>query len=286
MNLAYRMQKTQDWITQQWVILFGQKINPLTDDWLIGPFGELNGIGADFIHELAEKENLIVVKNQQNCGLIPNFKSLKLPENQLEKISPKIIDFYENTSNYNLDLKINWNPIFKPFGYLLQLLFSKRLKQLYIPTKNIAKNDPIDSQIILLLDQKTHEIIYRFWLRTTKKTKTVIYSGIYGITQLPSKTIAIKAVFPLPKGNATVLLQPIVTNQGELILRSAGKQYGDAGFYFLLNDSKNHSWAKYISTFRDELKVFVENEQLKAEQQLKIWGLNVVKFSYLLTIKT
>ena len=42
-------QSFQDWITQQWVILFGQKIDKLEHKWLLGPFGELNGIGVKFI---------------------------------------------------------------------------------------------------------------------------------------------------------------------------------------------------------------------------------------------
>ena len=58
MNLAYRMQKFQDWFTQQWVIIWGRKFNPSENSWLIGPFGELDGIGETFIHQLAKKENL------------------------------------------------------------------------------------------------------------------------------------------------------------------------------------------------------------------------------------
>lgn len=45
MNLAYPFQKIQDWFTQQWVILWGRKINFENEDWLMSPFGNLNGIG-------------------------------------------------------------------------------------------------------------------------------------------------------------------------------------------------------------------------------------------------
>lgn len=63
MNSAFRMQKFQDWFTQQWVIIWGRKINPAEYPWLIGPFGELNGIGENFIYQLAQKENLTVIRN-------------------------------------------------------------------------------------------------------------------------------------------------------------------------------------------------------------------------------
>lgn len=60
MNFAYPMQKIQDWITQQWVILWGRKIIPEDYQWLMGPFGNLNSINEDFINQFAEKENLVI----------------------------------------------------------------------------------------------------------------------------------------------------------------------------------------------------------------------------------
>ena len=280
MKLAYPLQKIQDWITQQWVILFGQKIESKTHHWLIGPFGELNGIGGNFIHQLAEKENLIIDREQQNKGLINNFNALHLKPDELERIHPMIIDFYENTSNYTLHLTVKWNPIFIPFGFLLQKIFSQRLNQLNIPTQNLNQDDSIESEIIQLKSPSTHEILYTFWLRKSAQTGTVIYAGIYGTTELPNEKHVVKAVFPLPKGNATVLLEPIVSKDGQFILRSVGQTFGDVGFYFLLHDARQQKWAKYIATFQDQLTVSVKNETLIAKQQLRIWQRNVVEFNY------
>lgn len=36
MSVPHRKQKIQDRITQQWVILFGKKINTKEDNWLLG----------------------------------------------------------------------------------------------------------------------------------------------------------------------------------------------------------------------------------------------------------
>ena len=66
MNVAYTMQKFQDWFTQQWIIIWGRKINPSEYSWLIGPLGELNGIGETFINQLAEKENLVIKRNSSS----------------------------------------------------------------------------------------------------------------------------------------------------------------------------------------------------------------------------
>jgi hypothetical protein len=64
----------------------------------------------------------------------------------------------------------------------------------------------------------------------------VIFLGIYSLCTLPSGKPCVKAVFPLPKGNATVIMSPTVGQNGELILDSTGKKFADPGFYFLLSN--------------------------------------------------
>lgn len=280
MNLAYRMQNFQDWFTQQWVILWGRKINPNEYLWLIGPFGELNGIGEDFIFQLALKENLIVVRNTTSKGLLQSISKLHLTEEDLKKLSLKVIDFYEKTADYDLKFNVNWNPLFKVFGYLVNRLFSKRINQLNIPTENIKESENLISEIIELISNENKELKYTIWLRKFKSTGKVIYSGIYTTCTLPSNTTCIKAIFPLPKGNATVILKPSVGDKNELILDSSGVHFGDAGFYFLLNDAKGNYWSQYIKSFTDKLIVSEENENLVARQNLKLWNLKVANFEY------
>lgn len=279
MSLAFTMQKFQDWFTQQWVILWGRKINHLDYPWLMGPFGELNGIGEDFIYQLAQKENLIVTRNSDTKGLLHSIDDLNLDENQLNNLSKKVIEFYESTANYSLEFHVKWNPFFTFFGYLVNRLFSQRINQLNIPTKNINQSEDLESEIITL-NTKNQQVKYTIWLRKFKTSGKVIYSGIYGTCTLPSGKTCIKAIFPLPKGNATVIMKPSVGIENELILDSSGHQFGDAGFYFLLNDTNNNFWAQFISSFTDKLVVKEKDENLEAIQTLRLWGLNVSQFTY------
>lgn len=280
MNLAFTMQKFQDWFTQQWVILWGRKINPSDYPWLVGPFGELNGIGEEFIHQLAAKENLIISRNAKSKGLLHSISTLELAEKDLNKLSQKVIDFYEKTADYKLQFYVEWNPFFKLFGYLVNRLFSQRINQLNIPTENIQASENLTSEIIELFSTQNNEVKYTIWLRKFESTGKVIYSGIYTTCKLPSGTACIKAIFPLPKGNATVILKPSVGDNNELILDSSGEKFGDAGFYFLLNDSKGIYWSQFIRSFKEKLVVSEEKETLKAIQTLKLWNLKVVNFEY------
>ena len=285
MRFAYPMQKFQDWVTQQWVILRGRKIKPDDFPWLMGPFGNLDAIGEDFIIRFAEKENLIIEKDSKAKGIIPSMLKLNLSETDFSNLSKNVIRFYENTANHNLDFSVKWNPFFKFFGVLINKLFSNRINQLNIPTKNIDDSESLKSEIINLIDPKTNEIKYTFWFRSIESSGQVIYSGVYGICNLPSGKTCVKAVFPLPNGNATVLMNPSVGENGELILDSSGEKFGDAGFYFLLKDSKGEYWSQFISSFQDKLIIGSENDLILAEQTLTLWNLKVLTFNYKIKLK-
>lgn len=280
MGIASLKQNFQDWITQQWVILFGKKIIPNQNEWLLGPFGKTKGIGQKFIEQLAINENLEIDKSKRERGLIQSINQLKLSKQELDCLSKNVIEFYENTSNYEFDLKVKWNPFFNFFGGLLKILFSNRIEQLNLPIENNKNSKTLKSEIIYLIDKETKELKRTIWLRALKKTDEVIYSGVYETCTIPNLQTCIKAIFPLPNGNATVILKPTVGKNGELILKSSGKKIGDSGFYFLLNDSKGNLWTKYIKSFKDELVVSPENGGVIAEQTLTLWNLRVLKFKY------
>ncbi|MBD77635.1 MAG: hypothetical protein CL840_01680 [Crocinitomicaceae bacterium] len=273
-------QNFQDWLTQQWVILFGKKILPNQNKWLLGPFGKTEGIGLKFINQLAKDEHLKIDKSKSDKGLIRSIKQLNLPKKELGSLSEDVIDFYENTNNYEFDLRVRWNPFFKVFGGLLKVLFSNRIEQLNLPMKYSNDSRALESEIIHLMDENTREIRRTIWLRTFKNSDQVVYSGVYETCTIPNGQTCVKAIFPLPNGNATVILKPEVGKTGELILVSSGRKLGDSGFYFLLNDSKGNIWTKYIGSFKDKLIVSSENDCVTAKQTLTLWNLKVLEFKY------
>ena len=106
MAFAKFRQNIQDWLTQQWVITFGEQIDKTNHQWLLDPFGSTDGIGKEFISELAKKEKLVVDDVQKDKGLIQSIELLHLGENNVQLLPKEVIDFYENTSNYDLKLKV------------------------------------------------------------------------------------------------------------------------------------------------------------------------------------
>lgn len=280
MHIANTRQRFQDWFTQQWVILWGRKIDRTDHEWLLCPFGTAGVAGDNFIQHLIDKENLVVENGPGSKGLLKSFDELNLPAEIHSRIPQPVIDFYENTSEYGLQLSVSWNPFFKPFGFLVKRLFSNRINQLNIPLRNGKDTGQLSNEIIRLVDAQSNQLKYTIWLRKHPGDETIVYMGVYGTCNLPDGSSCVKAAFPLPNGNATVLLKPGLGPGDEFILNSSGRKMGDAGFYFLLNDKKSNTWAQYIRSFRDQLSIRVIDDSLVARQTLRLWGLRVLTFDY------
>ena len=169
----------QDIITQIWVKTTGKRINPNDFEWLIGPIGNTDIIKDKFIFELAEKENLEIKKNLPNFGLLEKIEEIGISDQEKSRLNNKVADFYENTSNYDFEIWSEWKGLFKPFGKLLSLIFSKRLQQLNLPLNSIDTAKGLKSEIIKLKDKETKETKWTIWYRIIKSTNDVIYSGIY-----------------------------------------------------------------------------------------------------------
>lgn len=160
------MENFLDKTTQYWVKITGQKIDPNRESWLIGPIGDTDLIGEKFIDRLAREENLEKSSNKPDYGLIENISNLGLTEIEKTKLHPDVSDFYERTYNYNFDFWSEWKGIFKPFGWLLSIIFSKRLQQLNLPLNSMDSAKGLESNIIKL--KKGNETKWTIWYRKLK----------------------------------------------------------------------------------------------------------------------
>ncbi len=272
----------QDSLTQFWVQIFGKKINPITDQWLLSPVGKTDIISDTFVDELAASENLEILRNQKNAGLLNSIDQLGLDEESKARLHNSIIDFYENTSNFEIEFWSEWNPILKPFYQLLSHLFSKRLQQLNLPLSTMDSAKGLISEVIKLQDKKTKENKWTIWYRKLRNTGDVIYSGIYTQCQNPNyEKPLLKVIFPLPNGSATVFMTIEVNPNGDLVLTSNGKKFGDNGFYFTLTNHQGSWWAKFVGSMHEELIVYVNSEEeLRADHSLKFYGFHLLHLHY------
>jgi len=277
----------QDWITQLWVKTTGRKIDIAEHQWLLGPIGKTDKIKDSFIGDLCLKEQLTIQKNGKDFGLMNSVEAWGLPNEQNKKLNQQVVDFYEHTINYNFEVWSSWCSFFYPFGRLLNVIFSKRLQQLNLPLKPLDSSRGIQSNIVKLFPQNSNKAKWTIWYRVLKSKNDVIYSGIYDTTFLQHlNRNCLKVIFPLPNGNATVIMRINVLNDGSLFLESKGKKFGDPGFYFTLTNQRGKFWSKYVKVMHETIKVFEDEEGiLRADHFLKIWGMYFLKLHYKMTKK-
>lgn len=276
-----------DWITQAWVKITGTRFDPTQDYWLLGPIGDTDLIKDKFFRKLAQDQDFEIKENQTDSGLLDSFADLELSQVEKNLLHPRIIDFYEKTSNYNFEVWSEWCGFFRPFGRLLSIIFSKRLQQLNLPLSSLDSAKGIRSTIIKLVDKNEKKPKWTIWYRVLKSTNNVIYSGVYTTCTTPNHAGKfLKVVFPLPNGNATVIMRKEVLPNGALKLCSDGKKYGDCGFYFTLTNHRGKYWARFVRAMHEWITVYMDEENiLRADHNLFFYGLPFLNLHYKMTEK-
>jgi hypothetical protein len=270
-----------DWVTQKWVRLSGRIVNLKAESWLQGQIGDTRQIGESYFEKLSQSSSFKLNVNPNGAGLIEDLSVLQSGVISSDKIHTKIRDFYEHTTKYNLDVWSQWCGVFKPFGWLIAALFSRRLQQLNMPISPLETSRGITSDIIQLADE-SGAIVGTGWLRKMIATSSVIYAGIYSTCKPPKfPGRCMKVVFPLQNVNATVIMKPQQHSDGSLTLISSGNGFGEPGFYFIVRKNDDEAWVKYLHAMKESIYVYVDDAgELRADHILKLWGATFLKLRY------
>jgi hypothetical protein len=92
-----------DWTTQQWVRLTGRRVDLAEEAWLDGPAAPTTGIGERFFEELG-------LDLGRADGLLPSFEALRSPAFDPGAVDPRVVEFYERTAHFRLQLWSQWSP--------------------------------------------------------------------------------------------------------------------------------------------------------------------------------
>lgn len=247
--------------------------------WLVGPLGGAF-IGDRTYEETARDEGLTIERHAPSGGLIPSFDALRGPSFDPARVNAKIRDFYENTPGYRLD---TWATTYFPARLALWLLvttISRRVEQLNFPLDGLATAEGMTSEIILLR-QADGTIRYTGWFRKLRRDDRVIYTGFYLVERPPlAAGPCVKVVFPMPNGNATVILAPSNDDGDGFRLDSSGDRFGDAGFYRLQRwRGKLRVWR--VATLTESFRLHVDEDgDVRCEHLVRFLGLRVLMLHY------
>src|SRR5262249_53681731 len=142
--------------------------------------------------------------------------------------------------------------------WLLVTTISRQVDQLNFPLSPLDTAHGITSEIIMLR-RRDGSVRYTGWFRTLAKEQRVLYTGFYMTQRVPAEAgPCVKVVFPMPNGNATVILRA-TSDDGALVLDSSGGKFGGAGFYRLSGRGPDRLRIWRVATLRERFRVYVDH---------------------------
>ncbi len=271
------------WIIYTSIWIFGRTRRWTDMAWLAGPLGGAT-IGDAPYRETAEHEGLTVERRARDGGLIPDFAALARDGLDPARAHPLVREFYEHTTRFAMDV---WSKSYFPLSiglWLLVTTISREVDQLNFPLSPLDTARGITSEIILLR-RRDGTIRYTGWFRTLAAQQRVLYTGFYMTERTPNEVDpCVKVVFPMPRGNATVILRASIDDTGALVLDSSGHRFGEAGFYRVQARDGERARVWRISTLREHFRVYVDAAGvLRCDHRVKFLGLPCLSLHYKMT---
>lgn len=279
--LGERRGNLTDWTTQQWVRATGHRLNLQEHLWLDGPVGGTREIGGNFFRDYAEKKGWDLVETGVR-GLLPDFRELEPGNPAIVDVAQPVKDFYECTSEFELNAWSEWCAAFRPFGKALSILFSQRLQQLNVPLSPLDSAMGMTSRVLQMRDPASARVLQTAWVRELRATRNILYAGSYSTCYIPGHpSPCVKVVFPLPNGNAIVLMKAIANADGSFSVQSIGERFGDPGFYFTVHGKNGRIWARYVASMKESIRVYAaESGTVRADHTLWFWGKEFLRLHY------
>ncbi len=266
------------WLINIWVRFTGTKTTYNQYPWLRGPVLEGSELADDYYNQYAASEGLEVITSHEG-GLLEDFKgAIDTDAPNLQQLLPEVTDFYEHTSQYKLEVWSQWYGPVAFFARNLIRFLSRRMNQLNIPLYPLETSRGMSNGVIWLREPDG-KLRFTCWLRKSILSGRVVYAGFYSACTVNGKRM-VKVVFPLPKGNVTVLLHVAVQADGSVKLLSHGKGLGDAGYYRLRHIDQQHARIKYIP-LKESIHVYVDEFGVsRTDHEFWFWTIKFLHLHY------
>jgi len=252
----------------------GRKVSLAEHPWLDGPVGG-NYIGELFYQDYA-KEKGYTASTPPNGGLMKDFSVLGSKEHP--QLSEKVVDFYEHTSNYKMEV---WTQSYYPvklFAKLLISTISREINQLNVPLDPMETSRGMSSDVIRLSDASGEQKIV-CWLRKVAAGNRVVYSGFYAPILIHNKPF-VRVVFPLPNGSVLVVLRPEFLADGSFRLVSDYGAFGEAGYYRVQRSKPGFVKVRMIP-LKEIIHVFEDGQGvLRTNHEFWFLGIRFLKLHY------
>jgi len=240
-------------------------------------------VGTGYVSELAAARGGTYVADAPDTGIVKSLHSLEGPGFDPEQVDPQVREFYEHTTRFTLDIVPRWRLWVRP-GYLLyRTLVARPLGQASVPMNQREALRGIRSRIDTIAEVDG-AVSVRGWIRSFLDNDEPIMVGIYTTYRHDGRGY-VSVGFPVPEGSFTATLLPRARAGGGLTLTSSVHD-GQAGHYLTYIDpAGDELTALVVHGFAEELDVYVEGGELRAEHAFWVFGLPFLTLHYRMSRK-
>ncbi len=230
--------------------------------WLDVPTGE-GPIGPEWPRRWAAARGSTLARDPEG-GLIRDLSSLA----RAERIDPRIRTFYEHTARYPMRVEPRWRAGFGWAGRAWVSVFARRWGQFNLPTSADA---PLSNEIYASGPPDPCQ----WWVRRYPDDRA-LYVSRYDVVSVDGEPDpCVRITFPVP-GGAWVVLFRVALDGSTLVLTEDGGMSGGPGLYLVPRGGT----ARYVASFREEIRVLTTETGCRAEHRMWFFGLRVVTLAY------
>jgi hypothetical protein len=236
-------------------------------------------VGTGYIRELAKVLGGTYTADAPDVGIAASLDSLAGPEFDPSQVDPRVREFYEHTTRFTLDIVPEWRLWVRP-GYLLyRNLVARPLGQANVPMNQRETQRGIRSRIDTISAPDEDVVAVRGWIRSFADNDEPIYIGVYTTYRHEDRGY-VSVGFPLPQASFTATLAPSARPGGGLVLSSRSELTHPGHYLTYIDTETRELTTAAVNGFAEQLDVYVEDGELRAEHAFWIFGLPFMVLHY------
>ena len=236
-------------------------------------------VGTDYVRMLAETLGGDYVADAPDVGIVSSLDVLDGPQFDPDRVDPRVREFYEHTTRFALDIVPRWRLWVRP-GYLLyRTLIARPLGQANVPMNQRETLRGVRSRIDTISHDRAGVVGIRGWIRSFADTDEPIYVGIYTTYRHAGRGY-VSVGFPLPQASFTATLVPHSRPGGGLVLTSRSDLDQPGHYLTYIDADSRRLTALAVHGFAEELDVYVQHDELRAEHHFWLFGIPFLVLHY------
>ncbi len=236
-------------------------------------------VGTGYVRDLADRLGGRFQGDVPDIGIVSGLDELAGPDFDPATVEPLVREFYEHTTRFRLDIVPEWRLWVRP-GYLLyRTVVARPLGQANVPMNQRETQRGIRSRIDTITLPGRQDVAVRGWIRSFTDTDEPIYVGIYTTYRHAGRGY-VSVGFPVPYGSFTATLLPRARPGGGLVLTSRSELEHPGHYLAYIDPGTRELTALAVHGFGEQLDVYVENGELRADHAFSVFGLPFLVLRY------